>query len=276
MAILQPIHDIAEICAKKNITDVILCPGSRSAALTISFVRHPEIKTYSIADERSAAFIGMGMALQSGRTVAIVCTSGSAAYNFAPAVVEAYFQEIPLLILTADRPSEWIHQYDGQTIFQREIYGKHVKKSFNLPVEYANSDVVWQIEREINEAINLSQTEPKGPVHVNVPIREPFYPNETEKINYSSNVRIINLFKPEKVVSKNSWDEIFEIWESSEKKLIAVGQNNFNLSNILSKISTEFNVPVLGDIISNLDRNTEFISSHDIFLSSKPNSDLQP
>jgi len=276
MAILQPIHDIAEICAQKNITDVILCPGSRSAALTISFARHPSITTYSIPDERSAGFVGMGMALQSGRTVAIVCTSGSAAYNFAPAVVEAYFQEIPLLILTADRPSEWIKQYDGQTIYQREIYGKHVKKSFDLPVEYSNSDAVWQIERVANEAINLSQTEPKGPVHINVPIREPFYPNETEKISFNRDVRIINQFKSEKVISKSDWNEILDIWESSDKKLIAVGQNNFNLSEILSKISTEFSVPVLGDVIANLHRNAEFISSQDIFLSSNLNPELRP
>ncbi|MFN3850603.1 MAG: 2-succinyl-5-enolpyruvyl-6-hydroxy-3-cyclohexene-1-carboxylic-acid synthase [Spirosomataceae bacterium] len=276
MAILQPIHDIAEICAQKNITDVILCPGSRSAALTISFARHPSITTYSIPDERSAGFIGMGMALQSGRTVAIVCTSGSAAYNFAPAVVEAYFQEIPLLILTADRPSEWINQYDGQTIYQREIYGKHVKKSFDLPVEYSNSDAVWQIERVANEAINLSQAEPKGPVHINVPIREPFYPNGTEKISFNRDVRIINQFKSEKVISKSDWNEILDIWESSDKKLIAVGQNNLNLSEILSKISTEFSVPVLGDVISNLHRNAEFISSQDIFLSSNLNPELRP
>src|SRR6218665_110262 len=131
MAILQPIHNIAEICARKNVKTAILCPGSRSAALTISMARHPEIKTYSISDERSAGFIGLGIAQVTNKTVSLICTSGTAAYNLAPAVAEAFFQEIPLLILTADRPSEWIHQYDGQTIYQENIFGKHVKKSFS-------------------------------------------------------------------------------------------------------------------------------------------------
>ncbi len=91
--LLQPIHNIAEIFSKKNVKTAILCPGSRSAALTISMVRHPNIQTLSISDERSAAFIGMGMAQVTGETVALVCTSGTAAYNFAPAIAEAFFKK---------------------------------------------------------------------------------------------------------------------------------------------------------------------------------------
>ncbi len=105
----QSIIDLVEICFRKGIKDVILCPGSRSAALTINFVRSGHFNCYSISDERSAAFIGLGMAIKTQKTVALVCTSGSAVLNFAPAVSEAFFQEIPLLILTADRPAEWIH-----------------------------------------------------------------------------------------------------------------------------------------------------------------------
>ena len=219
MSILQPIHNIAEICSRKNILDAILCPGSRSAALTISFVRHQNIKTYSISDERSAAFIGMGIAQQTGKTVALVCTSGTAAYNFAPAITEAFFQEIPLLILTADRPKEWIHQQDGQTIYQTEIFGKHVKKSYELPSDYSHPDAVWHIERVVNEAINLTQTFPKGPVHINVPICEPFYPNESEEIIFDKNVRIINQIQPEFTLSSETWIELMEIWNNSDKKL---------------------------------------------------------
>jgi 2-succinyl-5-enolpyruvyl-6-hydroxy-3-cyclohexene-1-carboxylate synthase len=272
--LLQPIHNIAEICAKKNILNAILCPGSRSAALTISFVRHPKIKTFSISDERSAGFIGMGMALQTNQTVALVCTSGSAAYNFAPAVVEAFFQEIPLLVLTADRPSEWIHQYDGQTIYQNEIYGKHVKKSFNLPSDYSNTDAIWQIERVLNEAINLTQIEPKGPVHINVPIREPFYPTENEVIEFDKNIRTIHNIATQKTLSNEIWNQIYDIWNQSENKLIAVGQNNLGLSKILSQISDEFSIPVLGDVISNLNGN--FIDFHDIFIGKSDKSNLKP
>ena len=102
--ILQHIYDIASVCAGHGIDTAIISPGSRSAALTLAFVRHPEISTRVIPDERSAAFIAIGIAQQKKKTVALICTSGSAAYNYAPAIAEAYYQGIPLLILTADRP----------------------------------------------------------------------------------------------------------------------------------------------------------------------------
>ena len=268
MAILQPIHNIAEIFSKKNVKTAILCPGSRSAALTISLVRHPDIETFSISDERSAGFIGMGMAQVTGEAVVLVCTSGTAAYNFAPAIAESFFQEIPLIILTADRPAEWINQYDGQTIFQREIYGKHVKKCFELPSEYSNTDVVWQIERVVNEAINLAQVHPKGPVHINIPIREPFYPTVEEDITYDKNVRIISNVEIEKKLSNQFWSNFKDIWENCENKLIIVGhRQSSGLDETLEKFSSEMCIPVIGDIISNVNNIDSILA--DVFLSSK-------
>ena len=157
---MQSIYNIAEICAQKNVKEVVISPGSRSAPLTLAFARHPEINTRTISDERSAAFIALGIAQQTKQTSALVCTSGSAAYNYAPAVAEAYYQQIPLLILTADRPPEWIDQQDGQTIRQEGIFGKHVKRSFVLPVDDGYEDTAWFIERTISEAINLTQEKP--------------------------------------------------------------------------------------------------------------------
>ena len=116
--ILDHINDIASICAGHGVKTAIISPGSRSAPLTLAFVRHPDIETKVISDERSAAFIAMGMAQVQQKPVVLICTSGSAAFNYAPAVAEAFFQQIPLLVLTADRPPEWIDQYDGQTIRQ--------------------------------------------------------------------------------------------------------------------------------------------------------------
>ncbi len=276
---LSPIHNIAEICARKDVRNAILCPGSRSAALTIAMVRHPDIETYSISDERSAGFIGMGMAQVTEKTVALICTSGTAAYNFAPSVAEAFFQEIPLLVLTADRPPEWIHQYDGQTIYQKDIFGKHVKKSFELPSDYTNKDAVWQIERIVNEAINLTQTSPKGPVHINVPIREPFYPADNAEISFDKNIRIVENVAIEKRLSKEFWQQFREIWQDAERKIIVVGHRQSSVLNeTLNKISEEFSIPVVGDIISNLNNYTGGVSSDsipsggivaDVFLSSK-------
>jgi len=188
---LQPIYDIAEICAQGGIKEAVLCPGSRCAPLTSAFVAHPKINTRTFSDERSAAFIANGIALEGNAPVVLVCTSGSAAYNFAPAIAEAFYQHTPLIVLTADRPKEWIDQLDGQTIQQENIYGGHVKKFYQLPQDYDHEDNVWYINRSINEAINLSQQYPKGPVHVNIPLREPLYPTQGETIQFSPNVRRI-------------------------------------------------------------------------------------
>ncbi len=192
---LQPIFDIAELCALKGVTQAILCPGSRCAPLTLAFSRHNNFKVRSISDERSAAFIATGIAQQSRSPVVLVCTSGSAAYNFAPAVAEAFFQQIPLIIFTADRPKEWIDQYDGQTIRQENIFGVHVKKSFSLPEDYEHGDAIWYIHRSINEAINLSEEFPKGPVHINIPFREPLYPAKNEKVTFNKNLKVISIKK---------------------------------------------------------------------------------
>src|SRR5687767_1579772 len=169
---LQPIYDIAEICYKKGLSNAVLCPGSRCAPLALAFIRHEKIKSKTFSDERSAGFIALGMAQQSHRPTLLLCTSGTAAYNFSPAVAEAYFNQTPLIVFTADRPSEWIAQHDGQTIYQGELFGKHVKKSFQLPQEYEHADSQWAINRIVNEAINLSMEQPRGPVHINAPFRE--------------------------------------------------------------------------------------------------------
>ena len=209
---LQPIYDIAEICAQKGVTEAVLCPGSRCAPLTVSFVRHPQINTRTFSDERSAAVIANGIAQSKSEVVAMICTSGSADYNFAPAVAEAFFQRIPVLILTADRPKEWIDQLDGQTIRQQHIYGNHVKKSYELPDQYDHPDSVWHIHRTINEAINLCNQFPQGPVHVNIPLREPLYLAEGEHIQFSDNIRISDTLSVDYTLRESSlkpWAEQF-------------------------------------------------------------------
>ncbi|MBP6619116.1 MAG: 2-succinyl-5-enolpyruvyl-6-hydroxy-3-cyclohexene-1-carboxylic-acid synthase [Leadbetterella sp.] len=264
MPLLEPLYNIVELCALHGIKEAIICPGSRSAALTLAFARNTRINTRVIADERSAAFVALGMALQSGETVALVCTSGSAALNFAPAIAEAYFQEIPLLILTADRPPEWIHQYDGQTIYQKDIYGKHVKKAFDMPVDYSHKDALWSMQRIANESIGVCQATPKGPVHVNVPIREPFYPEGNERV--FPIVQPVNWVSKSSVLSSEAWAGLLDIWQKSERKLIAIGQNSEDLDDELAGLAIEEGVVVLADIISNIGVENK-ISSHDIFLS---------
>ena len=111
---MQAIHNIPEICSQVGVTDAIMSPGSRCAPLTIAFTQHSKISEKSIVDERSAAFIGLGIAQDQNRPVALVCTSGTALLNYSPAVTEAFYQETPLIILSADRPPEWTDQQDGK------------------------------------------------------------------------------------------------------------------------------------------------------------------
>jgi len=277
MAILQPLIDMAEICYRQGIRHVVISPGSRSAALTLAFARHGGFRAHVCIDERSAGFIALGMAQQIDSPVVLICTSGSAAYNFAPAVSEAFFQQIPLLVLTADRPKEWQHQYDGQTIYQTGIFGQHVKRSFEVSPDYGHPDVQWAINRITNEAINLASMAPGGPVHINVPIREPFYPIAGEDFRPSEDVRIIQRQENETVWPQSVWETLLDEWEDAPKILIAGGQSkpDAELNAVLSRINEEWHIPVLGDCISNLS-GEEFIRHHDLFLGAKEAENLRP
>lgn len=278
MAILQPLIDLAEICYAHGIRHVVISPGSRSAALTLAFARHDGFKKTVVMDERSAGFIALGMAQQLEIPVVLICTSGSAAYNYAPAIAEAFFQQIPLLILTADRPSEWIHQLDGQTIYQSEIYGKHVKKSYTLPADYSHKDARWMINRSANEAVICTRSIPPGPVHINIPIREPFYPSTGENVAVSSEVRIVKKTESQATLSTETWHELLNEWDSFDNILIAGGQYKYSekLNDSLTKIAQELGVPVLGDSISNQSGCEEFITYHDLFLPISNSDRLRP
>ncbi len=175
---LQMLQALARLCVEQGMTDFIVAPGSRSAPLTATLAEQPGLRCRAVYDERAAGYIALGLAQQSGRPVGLVCTSGTAAVNLAPALVEAFYQNVPLLALTADRPPEWIDQQDNQAIRQRGLYAPHVRGSYELPVELEHPDAVWHALRVVREAIALARGPLPGPVHVNVPLREPLYPVE--------------------------------------------------------------------------------------------------
>lgn len=261
----QPIINIAQICVAHDITTAVLSSGSRNAPLTIAFVRNPNIKTYTISDERAAAFIAMGMAQSQNKPVILCCTSGSAGLNYAPAVAEAYFQQIPLIVITADRPPEWIDQLDGQTIRQRDLFGKHVKASYELPVDYSHPDAKWYIERIINEAILTATEFPPAPVHINAPFREPFYPTKDEVIDYEADVKkiekvmISSFFTPYKL-----HEPLPLIFKLSAKILIIGGQEPISQQTSLQLNRVQ--IPVINECINNLHNCEYAVKHHDIFL----------
>ncbi|MBO2008120.1 2-succinyl-5-enolpyruvyl-6-hydroxy-3-cyclohexene-1-carboxylic-acid synthase [Hymenobacter negativus] len=248
---MQAVYNIAEICARHGITDVVLSPGSRSAPLTLAFARHPELTVRVVPDERAAAFIGLGIAQAQRRAVALVCTSGTAGLNYAPAVAEAFFQHIPLVIFTADRPPEWIDQLDGQTIRQRNLYGAHAKGEFEFPVDTTHADAKWHSARIVNEAINLAQAAPAGPVQVNVPLREPFYPKAGEGIGYEKDVKITR----EAPMPSSSIDaDVYQELKQAKRMLLVVGQQpaNARVTAAVLRFAEVFGVPVVSDSIANI------------------------
>ncbi len=165
---------IAAICQAHGLEEVIICPGSRSAPLTLAFVRNSYFQCRTVIDERSAGYVALGIAQQKKKPVIIVCTSGTAALNLSPALAEAYYQQVSLLVLTADRPEAWIDQLDGQAIQQKHIYDRFILRSWHLNGELYHPDDLWHTQRVINEAILLSSNK-LGPVHINLAFREPLY-----------------------------------------------------------------------------------------------------
>ncbi len=266
--IIQAIHDISELCAKKGVQHAILSPGSRCAPLTISFARNELIKKYTFSDERSAAFQAIGISGYLQKPVALVCTSGSAAYNYAPAVAEAFYQQVSLIIFTADRPSEWVDQLDGQTIKQTGIYGGHVKGSYQLPDSYHHEDAYWHVNRIVNEAINLAESYPKGPVHINVPLREPFYPAQGDKFSFSENIRIIKPYNANSNVQLAYYTKKINEYD---KVMVVPGQLPYNkdLINAINLFQEKTKCTVVSDIISNLQELENCIRHQDLFINNK-------
>ncbi|TGE15785.1 2-succinyl-5-enolpyruvyl-6-hydroxy-3-cyclohexene-1-carboxylic-acid synthase [Hymenobacter elongatus] len=272
---MQAVYNIAEICAQQGITDVVLSPGSRCAPLTLAFARHPGIHVRTVPDERAAAFIGLGLAQSQRRAVALVCTSGTAGLNYAPAVAEAYFQQIPLVVFTADRPPEWIDQLDGQTIRQTDLYGAHAKGSFSFPADTSHPDAHWHSARLVAEAINLAQQFPAGPVQVNVPLREPFYPKAGEEIRFDA-VRTIRETPGQPTLSGAEFEALRAALAQTPRVLVVAGQHRHDapLALALHRFGAAYQVPVVGDVISNLHQplaepgelSSGPISKHDVFL----------
>ncbi|MEM7028175.1 MAG: 2-succinyl-5-enolpyruvyl-6-hydroxy-3-cyclohexene-1-carboxylic-acid synthase [Chloroflexota bacterium] len=267
----QPILNIAEQCSQHGVQTFIISPGSRSAPLTAALAHHPEICCRVVMDERAAAFIALGLAQQTQHPVGLVCTSGSAGLNYAPAVAESYYQRIPLLVFTADRPPEWIDQQDGQTIRQTDLYGSHIRAAFQLPVDYSHPDATWHIERTISEAISTSMWPIPGPVQINIPLREPLYPPPDQPISSNTHRRLIQTVRPVSSLPEDTWLELQSIWTRSEKKLVLAGLHPFDtvLSESLNTLSKENDIVVIGDLTANMHQLVTKVPHWDMIIATK-------
>ena len=162
--------------ARAGVRQVVVCPGSRSTPLALALAAHPNLHVWMHVDERSAAFFALGMAKQSREPVALVCTSGTAAANFFPAIVEAKLAHVPLLALTADRPHELRETGAPQAIDQNHLYGAHVKWFADAALPEASNEALRYIRALADRAVRTTLAVPAGPVHLNFPLREPLIP----------------------------------------------------------------------------------------------------
>ncbi|WP_263667004.1 2-succinyl-5-enolpyruvyl-6-hydroxy-3-cyclohexene-1-carboxylic-acid synthase [Bacteroides nordii] len=204
-----------------GVTKIVLCPGSRNIPLVHTLSTHPSFKCYSVTDERSAGFFAIGLALNGGAPAAICCTSGTALLNLHPAVAEAFYQNVPLVVISADRPAAWIGQMDGQTLPQPGVFGTLVKKSVNLPEIYTDEDE-WYCNRLVNEALLETHHHGKGPVHINVPVTEPIFRFTTETL---PEVRVITRYQGLNIYDRD-YNDLIQRLNQYQKRMIIVGQMN--------------------------------------------------
>lgn len=241
------VNHIVDKMALMGVRHVVVSPGSRNAPLIVAFAGNKAFKCYSIIDERSASYYALGMARQLRQPVAMICTSGTAVLNYAPAIAEAYYQEVPLIAITADRPSEWIDHEDGQTIRQNNIFSNYIRLSCSLPDESADGSQA-QSEKMLANFVDSFAKFPLGPAHINVPLDNPLY-GQTEVDD--SPLRDFCPTMPR----CDTFDKVPAIWNDAEKIMVVVGINlpDRHLDNLLSQLAEQKNCVVVAPPTSNID-----------------------
>ena len=242
---------LVAICKAKGLKDIVISPGSRNAPLVIEFTRDAAFRCLVVPDERSAAFVALGIAQQSGFPTAVICTSGSAPLNYSPALAEAYYQRIPLVAITADRPAEWIGQSDGQAINQQDIFKNFVRRSVTLPQEPTDEADFWYLQRIVSETLDMAMGAVKGPVHLNVPLREPLYRQETAE---EQTLKLPSSLKIQSSLTNEVVEMLADKWNNCKRKMIICGglAPSNPVQEILAKFIDDPSLIILTESTSNL------------------------
>ncbi len=250
-----------------GIQDIIISPGSRNAPLAIQFAQEEFFKTYSLVDERSAGYAALGMTMATGNPTVVCCTSGSAVANYYPAVTEAFYQNIPILLITADRPGRLVDQFDGQTIRQRDIFRQHSFGNFHLHAdEMAGAQKFNQ--KTIIQALQLC-FQKQGPVHINVPLEEPLYEFSSDQLIFPKpNIRL-------KIPHVPAMDNIATAIHQHKKVMFLVGSQapGNGMNGILSQIIKNNSAVVFCEANSNLDY-SKFYQHIDRYIFYKGDNDM--
>lgn len=256
-------------CYEQGVKYVVISPGSRNAPLILSFPASGKFHCLTIVDERSAAYFALGLARKTNTPVALICTSGTAVLNYGPALAEAYYQQVPLIAITADRPPELIDQADGQTIRQNNIFNNFIRYQCQLPVGKLSPAEVQLTNRLLNEAFRHALGTVSGPVHINVPFREPLY--DTVKTESTVSPRVMPV-RNDNPVDYSLVEELNSEISQYQKILFLVGATRGeSLLNEVVALLAEKGVVVVTETLSNLsgekvfentDRLLEYFSSN--------------
>lgn len=259
------IQQLAALLLKKGITDIVISPGSRNAPMINTFTGTEGFTCRNIVDERSAGYFALGLALKNQRPVVLVCSSGTATLNYTPAVAEAFYQNIPLVVVTADRPDYWIDQAESQCIRQENIYQNFTKKGISLPLGESEKEL-WYAARQINECLNLAVTGKKGPVHINIPFEEPLHQLIGAAL---PEVKEIDLISTQGSLTKETLEELRQSVSQSQKILLLAGQLNPDsaLNDAISAFVEKTGAVVIHEHLSNLS-DDQFCASIDLLMAS--------
>lgn len=241
----ENIRQLTSLMVAHGVTEVVISPGSRNMPLAETFAHCEKLHCHAVTDERSAGFYALGLAQQKESPVAVCVTSGSALLNLASAVSEAYYQQLPLLVISADRPEAWIGQMDGQTIPQMGSFGRLVKSSVCLN-EPSNDTDRWHNNRMINEALLALQLHHPGPVHINVPITEPFFDCSATELPQERTIQCVT----------GNETALLETWRAAHAPMIIVGQLSPKSAKEIEPLLERIGVPILCESLSNLHTST--------------------
>lgn len=214
----ENVNILTSLLLEYGVSDAVVCPGSRNAPIVHNLSVCEAIRCRPVTDERSAAFYALGLAIATRRPTVVCVTSGSALLNVMPAVAEAAYQHVPLVVISADRPQQWIDQLDGQTIPQSDALGRFVRKAVQLP-EPHNDEERWLCRRLVNEAMHLATCRQGAPVHINVPISEPLFEFDTEQLPQLSRFNNIK-----RAAIKDTSMDIPDAFHKAKRPMIVIGQ----------------------------------------------------
>lgn len=255
---------LTDLLIAHGVRHAVISPGSRNTPLIIVLSRREEITCHVVIDERSAAFIALGMGVQSGAPIALVCTSGTALLNYAPAVAEAFYRHIPLVVISADRPEEWIDQDDSQTLWQQDALAPYVKRSCDISARIDFPNGPWWTDRMINDTLLEALNGRRAPVHINVRLDAPL---NTQTEYHKGSARVIEMVSPRASLPVSDIRAMAMPLASPARLLIIAGFHapDEKLNRALIRLASLPNVVVMTESISNL-HSPSFISRIDSTL----------